>query len=87
MFFPSPAAGLGKTWVSDLRLLPLVPHFSLECPAVFRSGWGTAFCCSCCRWQQKPDKTRLASREEMSSGPGSLERLCSPQGLDWELRD
>lgn len=66
--------------------------FGLWCPIspLFLQVWlRPAFCCSCCRWQQKPGKAHLfraARGEEMQSGPGSLQPLLSAQWLDWELR-
>lgn len=52
--------GLGRIWMPDLQLWPLAPYFSRVSLLCFsRSGWRPAFCCSCCRWQQKPDKAHL----------------------------
>ena len=65
----------------------LLPSTALLCFS--GSGWRPAFCGSCCRWQQKPDKARLfraARGEEMSSGPCGLQPLLLPGWLDWQLR-
>lgn len=66
-FLPQSAQEHGE--VSDLRLPPLVPCLSPQPPCCFSgSGWRPAFCGSCCRWQQKPNKARLfraARGEEM----------------------
>lgn len=52
--------GLGRIRMPDLELQPLVPYFSWVPLLCFpRSGWRPVFCCSCCRWQQKPDKAHL----------------------------
>lgn len=61
VFFLCLAWGYEKTFNVRSQTLapgdPFLPWTALLCFS--RSGWRHALCCSCCRWQQKPDKAHL----------------------------